>query len=225
MSATIPTATAARAIGFVADGQVVGLGTGRAAATFIQALGERVRGGLNVRGVPTSKASEQLARELHIPLATLDEVEAVDVTIDGADEVDPQLNLIKGYGGALIREKIVAAASRKLVILVGEEKLVPALGSRGKIPVEVVTFGLAATAAHLRRLGLEPHRRLADGQPLVTDNGNAIFDCGTGPIANPAELEAAIGAIPGVVGTGLFLGMADVVLVQRGERVEELKRP
>ncbi|HEX5106288.1 MAG TPA: ribose-5-phosphate isomerase A, partial [Pirellulaceae bacterium] len=130
-----------------------------------------------------------------------------------------------GYGGALIREKIVAAASRKLVILVGEEKLVPALGSRGNIPVEVVPFGLAATAAHLRRLGLNPQQRMAGGQPVITDNGNMILDCGTQPIAHPAELEAAIVAIPGVVGTGMFLGMADVVLVQRGERVEELKRP
>ena len=213
-----------RAASLVADGQVVGLGTGRAAAAFIQALAERVRGGLRVRGVPTSEASAILARELGITLVSLNEVEALDLTVDGADEVDPQLNLIKGYGGALVREKIVAAASRKLVILVGEEKLVPALGTRGKIPVEALPFGLAATSRHLLALGLKSQQRITDGKPLVTDNGNVILDCATGPIARPAELEAAIRAIPGVVGTGLFLGMAELVLVQRGERTDELQR-
>jgi ribose 5-phosphate isomerase A len=223
--AEIPPANAAMAAQLVADGQAVGLGTGRAAAAFIRALGERVRGGLRVRGVPTSQSSDELARQVGIPLVTLDDVESLDLTIDGADEVDPQLNLIKGYGGALVREKIVAAASKKLVILVSEEKLVPALGTRGKIPVEVLPFGLAATSRHLLALGLQSQQRLADGKPLVTDNGNVILDCATQPITEPAELEAAIRAIPGVVGTGLFLGMADLVLVQRGDRIEELQRP
>jgi len=213
-----------RAASLVADGQVVGLGTGRAAAAFIQALAERVRGGLRVRGVPTSEASAILARELGITLVSLNEVESLDLTVDGADEVDPQLNLIKGYGGALVREKIVAAASKKLVILVGEEKLVPALGTRGKIPVEVLPFGLASTSRHLLALGMKSQQRITDGKPLVTDNGNVILDCATGPIAQPTELEAAIRAIPGVVGTGLFLGMADLVLVQHGERTDELQR-
>lgn len=221
----IPPANAALAAQLAVDGQVIGLGTGRAAAAFIRALGERVRGGLKVRGVPTSVDSEKLAKEVGIPLTSLEEVEQLDLTVDGADEVDPQLNLIKGYGAALVREKIVAAASQKLVILVGDEKLVPALGSRGKIPVEVVPFGVAATCRHLQALGLKPQQRLTNSQPLVTDNGNWIVDCGTEPIANPAELEAGIRAIPGVVGTGLFLGMADVVLVQRGEQVEELVQP
>jgi ribose 5-phosphate isomerase A len=224
-TAEIPPANAALAAQLAADGQVIGLGTGRAAAAFIRALGERVRGGLRVRGVPTSQASDELARQVGIPLVTLDEVATIDLTVDGADEVDPQLNLIKGYGAALVREKIVAAASRQLVILVGAEKLVPTLGSRGKIPVEVVPFGVAATSCHLQALGLKTTQRLAEGKPLVTDNGNVIVDCGTGPIANPAELEAAIGAIPGVVGTGLFVGMADTVLVERDGQVEELTRP
>lgn len=217
--------SAQRAASFITAGQVVGLGTGRAAAAFIQALAGQVRGGMQIRGVPTSQASADLARQLGIPLVELDSVQSVDVTVDGADEVDPQLNLIKGYGGALVREKIVAAASKKLVILVGDEKLVPALGSRGKLPVEVLPFGLKATARHLEGLGLSPQQRMAGSQPLVTDNGNAILDCGTRAIDRPAELEAAIRAIPGVVGTGLFLGMADVVFIQRGPAVEELKRP
>jgi len=223
-AAEIPPANAAMAAQLVADGQVVGLGTGRAAAAFIRALGERVRGGLRVRGVPTSQASDELARQVSIPLVSLDEVETLDLTVDGADEVDPQLNLIKGYGAALVREKIVAAASKRFVILVGPEKLVPLLGSRGKVPIEVVPFGVAATIRHLRALGLNPEQRIASGQPVVTDNGNCVVDGGTGPIANPAKLEAAIRAIPGVVGTGLFLGMADTVLVERGEQVEELTR-
>ena len=223
-AAEIPPANAAMAAQLVADGQVVGLGTGRAAAAFIRALGERVRGGLRVRGVPTSQASDELARQVSIPLVSLDEVETLDLTVDGADEVDPQLNLIKGYGAALVREKIVAAASKRFVILVGPEKLVPLLGSRGKVPIEVVPFGVAATIRHLRALGLNPEQRIASGQPVVTDNGNCVVDGGTGPIANPAKLEAAIRAIPGVVGTGLFLGMADTVLVERGEQVQELTR-
>lgn len=224
-SAEIPPANAALAAQLAADGQVIGLGTGRAAAAFIRALGERVRGGLRVRGVPTSQASEELARQVSIPLVSLDEVAAIDLTVDGADEVDPQLNLIKGYGAALVREKIVAAASQQLVILIGPEKLVPTLGSRGKIPVEVIPFGVAATSRHLQALGLKTQQRLADGKSVITDNGNVIVDCGTGPIANPAELDAAIRAIPGVVGTGLFIGMVDMVLVERGEQVEELTRP
>lgn len=220
----IPPANAAQAAQLVGDGQVIGLGTGRAAAAFICALGERVRGGLRVQGIPTSLASDELARQVGIPLVTLDEVESLDLTVDGADEVDPQLNLIKGYGAALVREKIVAAASKRLVILVGPEKLVLALGSRGKIPIEVVPFGVAATMRHLRALGLEPKQRMTAGQPVVTDNGNVIVDGGTGPIADPERLEAAIVAVPGVVGTGLFVGMADTVLVDRDGQVEELTR-
>ncbi|MDX1944946.1 MAG: ribose-5-phosphate isomerase RpiA [Pirellulaceae bacterium] len=209
-----------RALDYIAAGNVVGLGTGRAATGFIQILGERVRGGLKIRGVPTSQASDDLARQLGIPLVTLDDVPVLDVTVDGADEVAPDCNVIKGYGGALVREKIVAAASKKLVILVGEEKLVPTLGARGKLPVEALPFGLGATIRHLTALGLSPVVRQTGGKTFITDNGNVVLDCGTGPIVQPAELEAAVRAIPGVVGTGLFLGMADVVLIQHGEDVE-----
>ncbi len=217
---TVPTTIADRAAALVTSGMVIGLGTGKAASAFLESLGRSVRAGLVVRGVPTSESSAQLAGRLGIPLTTLDEVAVLDLTVDGADEVDPQGNLIKGYGGALVREKIVAAASHKLVILVGDEKLVPQLGSRGKLPVEVVRFGLAATSRHLAALGLRPQLRQSGGQPLVTDNGNYILDCGTDPIDQPAELERSILAIPGVVGTGLFLGMASLVLLQRGSTVE-----
>jgi len=218
---------AERALEFVEDGQIVGLGTGRAAAAFVEALAARIaQGGLGVRGVPTSLATETLAREVGLPLLEMSDVETIDVTFDGADEVDPGLDVIKGYGAALVREKIVAAASRKLVILVGHEKLVARLGQRGKLPVEVVPFGASFVRARLAALGFPAElRRGADGQPLVSDNGNWILDGRVERIPNPAQLDAAILAIPGVVGTGLFVGMADAVLVQDGEHVELRERP
>jgi ribose 5-phosphate isomerase A len=216
---------AERALGYVAEGNVVGLGSGRAATAFIRALGERVKQGLNARGVPTSLESERLAIELGIPLTTLDEVTELDVDIDGADEIDPQLGAIKGYGGALLREKIVARASKKLVLLVGDEKLVPKLGARGRLPVEAISFGLGATMRHLQRLGLKPQTRLKDGEPFITDNGNLILDCALEPIDDPVGLDRALRDIPGVVETGLFLGIVDAVLVQRSDRVELRERP
>jgi ribose 5-phosphate isomerase A len=220
-----PTASAAAALDFVATGQTLGLGTGRAAEAFVRALGERVAAGLRVRGVPTSERTAALAGELGIPLVTLAEAGRLDVTFDGADEVDPALDLIKGYGGALVREKIVAASSDRLVILVGEEKLVSKLGDRGRLPVEVVPFGETLARARLRALGCEPERRTGDdGQPYRTDNGNYVLDCRVGPIDRPGDLDAAITAIPGVLGTGLFVDMADAVVVQRGADVEVLRR-
>lgn len=203
----------------ISDGAVVGLGTGHAATAFIHALAERMRGGLSVRGVPTSQASALLAKQLAIQLVSLDEVDSVDVDVDGADEVDPAGNLIKGYGGALVREKIVASASRRLVILVGPEKLVATLGTRGKLPVEVVPFALPVCRRKLDALGLAGELRMDDGQPFVTDNGNFILDCQVTPLDHPADLEAALLAVPGVVGTGLFLQMASDVLVQQGDHV------
>jgi ribose 5-phosphate isomerase A len=212
-------AVAEKAVTLVPDGGVLGLGTGRAATAFIHALGERVRAGLRVRGVPTSQASADLARQLGIPLVSFDDIDALDVDVDGADEVDPAGDLIKGYGGALVREKIVAAASRRLVILVGNDKLVPVLGSRGVLPVEVVPFGLAPCRRRLEALGWQAQPRLRDGKPFVTDNGNHILDCRVPPLPRPAETEQAVRAIPGVVGTGLFLGMAPTVLIQDGDAV------
>src|SRR3990172_8943535 len=215
---------ATRALEFVRDGDVVGLGTGRAATAFVHALGAAVKEGLRVRGVPTSQVTADLATQLGIPLERLDDVGQIDVTFDGADEVDPHLDLMKGYGGAMVREKIVAASSRRLIILVGAEKLVPVLGSRGILPIEVVPFGLPLCKRRLTKLGCRPTVRLVDGQPFVTDNRNQILDCGISPIRDPAAFEQSILSIPGVVGTGLFIGMADTVLVQDGETVKVQRR-
>jgi len=218
--------SAREALTFIEPGQVVGLGTGRAATAFVRALGARVAEGLEVVGVPTSEATATVARELGIPLASLDQVDTIDITFDGADEVDPALDLIKGYGGALVREKIVAASSRRLVILVGSEKCVPILGSRGKLPVEVLPFGEALCRKRLRQLDCQPVLRQGpQDRPYVTDNGNSILDCEIGPVRDAEALERAILAIPGVVGTGLFVGMADAVIIQEGRRVEVRRRP
>jgi ribose 5-phosphate isomerase A len=216
-----------RALEFVADNSPIGLGSGRAAQAFVRGLGERVRSGaIRVRGVPTSEATAALARQVGIPLTTLAEAGMLDLAVDGADEVDGSLDLIKGYGRAMVREKIVAASSRQLVVLVGEEKLVPRLGSRGKLPLEVLPFALPLCERRLADLGCRPTLWLKDGRTGTTDNGNLILDCQVEPIADPAQLESAIRAIPGVVGTGLFLGMADVVLVGQGDdlRLTEEKR-
>lgn len=212
------------ALEFIRDGDVVGLGTGRAATAFVHALGQAVKAGLRVTAVSTSQATAALATQLGIPLATLDEVSHIDVTFDGADEVDPRLDLIKGYGGALVREKIVAASSRRLIILVGAEKLVQILGSRGILPVEIVPFGLPLCRRRLTELGCRPAVREHDGQPFVTDNGNYILDCSIAPLSDPAPFEQAILGVPGVVGTGLFIGMADTVLVQDGDTVTVQQR-
>lgn len=211
-------AVAARALDLVVDGTTIGLGTGRAAAAFIAGLGVRVRGGLRVRGVPTSEASAAQARTLGIPLVDLEDAGELDLTVDGADEVAPNLDLIKGFGNALVRERIVAAASHRQVILVGRDKLVAALGARGRIPVEVIPFARALVARRAAALSLKPNLRSdASGDaPIITDNGNVILDCTPpGPLDPRAAraLEAAVLAIPGVVDTGLFLGTAERVLV------------
>jgi ribose 5-phosphate isomerase A len=203
-----------RALELVTNGSHIGLGSGRAARAFVRALGERVRSGaLHVYGVPTSEETADLATREAIPLLTLDQAGTLDLTVDGADEVAPNLDLIKGYGRALVREKIIAASSRHLVILVGEEKLVPRLGARGKLPVEVTPFALPLCERRLRDLGCRPVPYVQGGRLFVTDNGNNILDCQIGPIADPRKLDSDVRDIPGVVGTGLFLGMADTVLV------------
>ena len=203
----------ARALALIPDGSALGLGTGHAAAAFVEALGVKVRAGFRVVGVPTSEATAELAARLGIPLTTLDETPELDFAIDGADEVDPHGDLVKGFGGALIRERIVAASARRFVVLVGHEKLVPVLGTRGKLPVEVVPFARGPATRQLAALGLRPELRRRDGRPLVTDNGDFILDCAVGPLPDPAALEARVRSIPGVVGTGLFLGMNPTVLV------------
>ncbi len=202
---------------------LIGLGSGRAAAAFVRALGACVREGRRVQGVPTSAATGALAREVGIPLVELDRA-PLDLTVDGADEVDPALDLIKGYGGALVRERIVAAASRRQVILVTPDKLVPRLGARGRLPVEVIPFARPLCERRLEALGCRPRLREADGRPFATDNGNVILDCGIEPPGDPAALERAIRRIPGVVDTGFFLGTADTVLVAEAGTVRALTR-
>lgn len=217
-----------RAVELVPDGSVIGLGSGRAAWAFVGLLGEHVRSGrLRVRGVATSEETAEVAARHGVPLTSLDEAGDLAITVDGADEVDPALDLVKGYGRALVREKVVAASSRRLLILVGEEKLVPRLGTRGRLPVEVVPFAVPLCVRRLEALGLRPVLWEEGGRAGVTDNGNHILDCATGPVADAARLESDARSIPGVVGTGLFLGMADTVLV--GDRedfrlVEERRR-
>ena len=215
-------ALATHALGFVKAGDVVGLGSGRAAEAFVHALASRVRDGLRIRGVPTSEATERLARELGIDLVGLEA--EIALTVDGADEVDGQLNLIKGHGGALVRERIIAAASRRQIILVTADKLVESLGARGPLPVEVLPFAVPLCRRRLEDLGLKPTLRMQDERPFVTDNFNVILDCATGPIEDPPRLEQAIRAIPGVIDTGLFLGTADLVVVADGDVVRELPR-
>src|SRR6516165_4512544 len=208
-----------RALELVPNGSLIGLGSGRAAQAFVKALGERLRNrSFRVHGVPTSEETARLARQEGVPLLTLAEAGILDLTVDGADEVDANLDLIKGYGRALVREKIVAASSRRLVILVGDEKLVPQLGTRGKLPVEVTPFAVPLCERRLGELGCRPTLYRQGNEPFVTDNGNHILDCQIEPISNARELELAIRTIPGVVGTGLFLNMADTVLV--GDRAD-----
>lgn len=207
------------AANMVEDGQVVGLGTGRAATAFIHALAERIRQGLTASGIATSVESAELAQQLEIPLTSFGEVDELDIAVDGADEVDCEGNLIKGWGGALVRERIVASASRRLVIVVGSEKLVPVLGTRGRLPVEVVPFGLSLVRRRLDALGYPSDVRMHNGKTWHSDNGNVIVDCRVTAIPNPRELEQQIHAIPGVVGTGLFLDMTDTVLIQDGSEV------
>lgn len=210
------------ALRFVKPGHAIGLGTGRAASAFIRALGAS---GLEVRGVPTSSPAEELARSVGIPIVTLEEAGKIDIDFDGADEVDPRLNLIKGYGGALVREKIVAASSRRFVVLVGYEKMVKKLGDRGSIPIEVVPFGVSLVSAKIKARGMKPRVRESNGTQFITDNGNLILDCAVKKIANPARLDRELLAIPGVVGTGLFIAMADVVLVAEASgKIRTLKR-
>ncbi len=210
-------AVATRVLDMIAEGSLVGLGSGRASHAFIRALGARVKQGFRVHGVPTSVASQKLALELGIPLIELTENVELDLTIDGADEVAPNLDMIKGWGGALVRERIVASASKRQVILIGPEKLVKTLGERGRIPVETIPLAQGYVTRKLKALGLTPTVRLADGKVFITDNGNLTLDCASShPIANghaARELEAKILEIAGVVDTGLFLGTAERILI------------
>jgi ribose 5-phosphate isomerase A len=217
-------AAARASLKFVKDGQVVGLGTGSTAAYFIQLLGEQVKNGLHVRGIPTSVRSRDQALSLGIPLTTLDECLQIDVTVDGADEVDPQLRLIKGGGGALLREKIVASATKQLVIVADATKRVPVLG-KFPLPVEVIKFAQALVAKKIEALGAHAAlRRGADGTPYLTDENNYILDCRFGQISDADGLAKQLCNMPGVVEHGLFIGMASVVLIANGSEIAELRR-
>lgn len=218
-------ATAIEAVKLVQNGQVVGLGSGSTAEFAIKALGKRASDeGLDLIGIPTSERSAEIGKESGIPISTLDEHDVVDITIDGADEVDPNLDLIKGLGGALLREKIVAKASRQEVIVVDDSKLVYQLGTKSPLPVEIVQFSRAHVDRKISALGCSTRLRLTDSGPFVTDNGNYILDCRFKSISAPIELESKLHAITGVVETGLFIGIADTVIVGSSSGVRTMRR-
>ncbi|HEY7336367.1 MAG TPA: ribose-5-phosphate isomerase RpiA [Bryobacteraceae bacterium] len=219
-------AAADAAVALVGDGMVVGLGTGSTAAFAIGALGRRVTEGLRISCIPTSEHTAAQARALNIPLVTLNERTEIDIAIDGADEVEKgALNLIKGMGGALLREKIVAISSGRFIVIVDESKLVERLGEKGAVPVEVAPFGWPATARRLKALGCELSIRLnPDDSEFRTDGGNYILDCRFGPIRDPAALACEIDSVVGVVEHGLFLGMASQVIVGAAAGVRVLER-
>ena len=209
-----------KAAEYVENGMVVGLGTGSTAHYMILRLGERVQEGLEIRAVATSKASEATAREVGIPIVEFKDVESIDLAIDGADEIDPQKNLIKGGGGALLREKIIESFAKKLIIIVDESKQVDLLGDF-KVPVEIVPFAWELTQKQIEDMGGRTYLRVREGEVFVTDNGNYILDCDFGKIEDPATLSKWLNMIPGVVENGIFPGMADlVVMAYKDGRVE-----
>jgi ribose 5-phosphate isomerase A len=198
----------------VEDGMMLGLGSGSTAEALVRALAVRVAGGLQVTGVPTSTRTERLATELGIPLRTLDSIKTLDFGIDGADEIDPRLDVVKGRGGALLFEKLVALTCQRYMIIGASEKRVNQLGTRMPLPVEIVPLGWQQTAVRLDRIGCRPTlRQVADGAPFITDSGHYILDCTTGPIASPKEMASSIKSITGVVDHGLFVGLADRAMV------------
>jgi ribose 5-phosphate isomerase A len=206
----------------VNDGDIVGLGTGSTAYFAILALGERVKAGLKIIGIPTSNASAELARSVGIPISTLEQHTEIDIDIDGADEIDPHLNLIKGGGGALLREKVIAAASKQFVVVADSAKLVSTLG-KFPLPVEVTSFARAVVEKRITGLGASVKwRTRPDGNLYITDNGNPILDCSFGKIEDPPSLAKTLSDIPGIVEHGLFIGLASVALVGRGDSVEEV---
>lgn len=217
---------ALRAVEYVRDGMVVGLGTGSTAAFAVREIGRRVSEGLSIRGVPTSERTATMATELGIPLVSFEDVEGIDLTIDGADEVDlSTLNVIKGLGGALLREKLVALATTDEILIVDETKVVPQLGDHTPVPVEVVPFGWTRTCAALHSLGSTTERRAReDGRPYITDSGNYLIDCRFQGIPDPYSLAERIKAISGVVDHGLFLDIARRVIVAASDGIRVVER-
>ncbi len=208
-----------RAVEYIKDGMVVGLGTGSTVKYTILKLGELVKDGLDIIGIPTSIATEKLAKEMGIKLGSINDYQVIDLTIDGADEVDRNLNLIKGGGGALLREKMIAHASRYEIIVVDESKVKSVLGDF-PLPIEIVKFGYKRTMNVLSTLGCKPLLRVKDGGAYITDNGNYIVDCKFERIDEPAKLERRIDEIPGVVEVGLFVGLANKVIVGKKDKIE-----
>ena len=217
-------AAAARAVEEVEDGMVLGLGSGSTAAFAVEAMAARVAKGLRVAAIPSSEATAALARQFGLPLTSFVKHRRIDVTIDGADQVERgTLNLIKGLGGALLREKIVASASDRMIVVVDETKLVDRLGRSTPLPVETVSFGWQTTLDRLSAIGCEPRLRMAGDKPFTTDSGN-IIDCIIAEIPDPAALEARLSATVGVVESGLFIGLASKIIVGRSTGVEVIER-
>ncbi len=213
-----------KAVEHIEAGMVVGLGTGSTAYYAIKKIGDEVKEGLEVTCIATSKATEVIAKECGIPLSSLAEHPDVDVTIDGADEVDPNLNLIKGMGGALVREKIIASASKKVVIVADPSKIVDVLGTRSPLPVEVIPFGVNFCQKQLQKFGCKVEIRKKNNEPFVSDNGNYVVDCFFKKILAPKKLQKEINCIPGVVDNGLFLNMADEVIIGTKDGIKKLVR-
>jgi ribose 5-phosphate isomerase A len=226
-TAALKKEAALQALEFVKDGMLLGLGTGSTATFFVEALAQKVKEGLKVEGVPTSESTRALASHLGIKIVDLPSDRPLDLTVDGADEVElGTLNLIKGLGGALLHEKIVASASTKMIVVVDESKLVDRLGTKAPLPVEIVQFGFQRTSEYLKRLGAEPVLRLEkSGKPFITDSGNYITDCRFAKIENPAKLADDLANVVGVVESGLFVGIASLVIAAKSDGVSQIERP
>ena len=223
MSDELKRQAALAALDEIRSGMIVGLGTGSTAAHFIRELGAKVRAGLKVAGIPTSEESQRLAEEVGVPLTSFKENPQIDVTVDGADEVSPELDLIKGPGGALVREKIVAHASKRLVIIVDESKLVERLGTKTVIPVEVIPLAVPRVVLQLKEIGGEARVREKNGRPFVSDNGNSILDWKHGAIDQPAVLEKQLKLMTGVVDSGIFANVAQLVIVAAPGGIRKLR--
>lgn len=213
-----------KAIEFVEDGMILGLGTGTTVECFLKKLSQRIQEGLDVKCIPSSNHTKKIAKDFNIPLTTFDENPEIDLTIDGADEVDSDLNVIKGGGGALTREKIVAFHSKKVIIIIDESKIVKALGVDFPVPVEVLKFGWTSTKKILEQFGCTVEFRKIMDETYITDNSNYILDCDFGKINNPEQLEQDLNAVPGVVENGLFINMVDEVIVGSKQGIMSLEK-